>query len=55
MILLAAASHLILNVTPDAQFVIHIQNLDYGYSTLNEPSKELSKTRGRLWQGAKQP
>ena len=51
MILLAAASHLALNVTPAAQSIVHIQDLDYVYSTWSEPSQEVRKTRGRPWGG----
>jgi hypothetical protein len=51
MILLAAAGHLTLNVTPAAQSIVHIQDLDYVYSTRSEPSQEVRKTRGRPWGG----
>ena len=51
MILLAAASHLTLNVTPAAQSIVHIQDLDYVYSTRSEPSQEVRKRRGRPWGG----
>jgi hypothetical protein len=53
MILLAAASHSTLNVTPAAQLIVHIQDLDYGYSTRNEPSQDLRKTRSRPGRGVK--
>jgi hypothetical protein len=33
MILLAAASHLALNLVPAVQSIVHIQGLDYGDST----------------------
>jgi hypothetical protein len=49
MILLAAVSQLTFNVTPAAQSIVQIQDLDYGYSVLTEPSQELCKTRGRPW------
>ena len=55
MILLASASHVTLNVTPAVQSIVHIQDLDYGDSTLNEPSQELHKARGRPWEGDKEP
>jgi hypothetical protein len=54
MILFAVASHLTLNVTPAAQSIIPIQDLDYVYSALNEPSQALRKTRGRPWGGVKE-
>ena len=55
MILLAAASHVTLNVTPAVQSIVHIQDLDYGDSALNEPSPELHKAQGRPWEGDKEP
>jgi hypothetical protein len=49
MILPATATHSTLNVTPAAQSIVHIQDLDYVYSTRSEPSQEVRKTRGRPW------
>lgn len=49
MILFAVASHSTLNVTPAAQSIVHIYDLDYVYSTLNEPPQELRQPRGRPW------
>ena len=51
MILRSAASHLTLIVTPAAQSIVHIQDLDYVYSTRSEPSQEVRKRRGRPWGG----
>jgi hypothetical protein len=53
MILLAVASHSTLNVTPVDQLIVHIQDLDYGYSARNESSQELGKTRDRSWGSVK--